>query len=102
MHVDICGAAAQTQKRVAHTMRRVTRAIANVVRAQRDLPGLQQRSQASLAARELTQPELPPFAHEPVQYTGPSKQEVIDLRKRYLNPGGHKEEFQSQEFERDH
>lgn len=83
---DINGAAAQPGV-APEAMRSVTRALGNAVRSQRHLAGLQQRTQASLAAREVTQPELPPFDHEPVQYTGPSKQEVIDLRKRYLNPG---------------
>eukprot|EP00775_Hariotina_reticulata_P011373 gene11373-11522_t len=29
---------------------------------------------------------MPPFDHQPVPYTGPSKQEVIALRKKYLSP----------------
>ncbi len=33
------------------------------------------------------QHELPPFAHEPVPYSGPSKAEVLALRKQYLSPG---------------
>lgn len=77
---------------VPEAMRSVTRALGNAVRSQRHLAGLQQRTQESLAAGGVTQPELPPFDHEPVQYTGPSKQEVIDLRKRYLNPGKPKRE----------
>lgn len=68
-------------------MRAATQALANAIRGQRHLAGLQQRTQASLAARELSEPKLPPFDHEPAQYTGPSKQEVIDLRKKHLNPG---------------
>ena len=68
-------------------MRNIVQALGNVIRAQRHLAILQQRTQASLAARDVTQPELPPFDHKPVQYAGPSKQKVIDLRKRYLNPG---------------
>ena len=79
------GAAAQLGV-APETMRSVTRALGNAVRSQRHLAGMQQRMQASLA-RDVTQPELPSFDHEPVQYTGPSKQEVIELRKRYLNPG---------------
>ena len=68
-------------------MRSIARALGNALRAQRHVADLQQRTQASLAARDVTQPELPPFDHEPVQYTGPSKQKVMELRKRYLNPG---------------
>ena len=68
-------------------MRAVTQAVANVVRSQRHLAGQQQRSQASLAARNIAEPALPAFDHEPAQYIGPSKQEVIDLRKKHLNPG---------------
>lgn len=83
---DTNGAAAHPGV-AAEAMRSVTRALGNAVRSQRHLAGLRQRTQASLAASDVTQPELPPFDHEPVQYTGPSKQEVIDLRKRYLNPG---------------
>lgn len=79
-------------------MRGATRALSDVVGAKRRLAGLLQRSQASLAARQVSQPELPPFAHEPMQYRGPSKQDVIDLRKRYLNPGGlgHKDSLHKQ------
>src|SRR3954449_2120058 len=32
-------------------------------------------------------PELPPFAHTPQKYTGPSPDEILRLRKEYLNPG---------------
>lgn len=32
-------------------------------------------------------PELPPFAHTPKPYTGPSADEVLQLRRQYLNPG---------------
>lgn len=31
-------------------------------------------------------PELPPFDHQPVPYDGPSYDEVLRLRKEYLNP----------------
>jgi len=31
-------------------------------------------------------PELPPFAHTPTPYTGPTKAEVIALRKQHLTP----------------
>jgi alanine-glyoxylate transaminase/(R)-3-amino-2-methylpropionate-pyruvate transaminase len=31
-------------------------------------------------------PSLPPFAHKPHPYTGPSKQEVLDLRREFLTP----------------
>ena len=32
-------------------------------------------------------PELPPFDHEPRKYGGPSADEVLRLRKQFLNPG---------------
>jgi hypothetical protein len=36
------------------------------------------------AAQSL--PQLPPFAHKPAVYRGLPKEEVLDLRKRYLSP----------------
>ena len=78
----------QAQTSVAgKAMRSIARALGNALRAQRHVADLQLRTQASLAARDVTQPELPTFDYEPVQYTGPSKQKVIELRKKYLNPG---------------
>jgi alanine-glyoxylate transaminase/(R)-3-amino-2-methylpropionate-pyruvate transaminase len=32
-------------------------------------------------------PELPPFDHQPHPYTGPSADEVLRLRRQFLNPG---------------
>jgi alanine-glyoxylate transaminase/(R)-3-amino-2-methylpropionate-pyruvate transaminase len=32
-------------------------------------------------------PDLPPFDHEPKKYSGPSADEVLRLRKEFLNPG---------------
>src|ERR1700751_809409 len=32
-------------------------------------------------------PELPPFDHKPQKYDGPSADEVLALRKQFLNPG---------------
>ena len=32
-------------------------------------------------------PVLPPFDYVPPKYTGPSKEEVLALRKQYLSPG---------------
>ncbi len=32
-------------------------------------------------------PPLPPFEHEPKKYAGPSADEVLRLRKQFLNPG---------------
>src|SRR5215472_3378944 len=32
-------------------------------------------------------PELPPFSHQPRNYSGPSADEVLHLRKEFLNPG---------------
>ena len=70
-------------------MGHLTKAFARAAQAHGStrMAGAQQRAQASLAARDMSEPKLPPFAHEPAAYTGPSKQEVIDLRKRHLNPG---------------
>ena len=31
--------------------------------------------------------DLPPFAHEPAPYTGPSKEQVLKTRARHLSPG---------------
>lgn len=31
-------------------------------------------------------PEIPPFDYKPVPYTGPSKEEVLALRKKFLSP----------------
>ena len=35
----------------------------------------------------MTKPILPPFSHQPKPYTGPSADEVLALRKQYMNPG---------------
>jgi alanine-glyoxylate transaminase/(R)-3-amino-2-methylpropionate-pyruvate transaminase len=35
----------------------------------------------------MTKPTLPPFDHQPKPYTGPSADEVLALRKQYMNPG---------------
>ncbi|MEO5720293.1 MAG: aminotransferase class III-fold pyridoxal phosphate-dependent enzyme [Chthoniobacterales bacterium] len=32
-------------------------------------------------------PELPPFSHQPVAYSGPSAEEVLKTRREFLNPG---------------
>ena len=32
-------------------------------------------------------PSLPPFNHQPKAYSGPSPEEVLALRKQFLNPG---------------
>lgn len=32
-------------------------------------------------------PDLPPFDHQPKKYSGPSADEVLKLRKEFLNPG---------------
>jgi len=34
----------------------------------------------------MTPPELPPFAYQPLPYTGPSAEEVLSLRREYVNP----------------
>src|SRR6188474_80156 len=35
----------------------------------------------------MNTPELPPFQHQPAPYTGPSADEVLRLRREFLNPG---------------
>ena len=35
----------------------------------------------------MQSPELPPFDHQPQPYTGPSADEVLRLRREFLNPG---------------
>jgi alanine-glyoxylate transaminase/(R)-3-amino-2-methylpropionate-pyruvate transaminase len=39
------------------------------------------------AQHDTTLPQMPPFNYTPAPYTGPSKEEVIALRKKYLSPG---------------
>src|SRR5437868_2837072 len=36
---------------------------------------------------DMKLPELPPFDHKPKKYSGPSADEVLHLRKEFLNPG---------------
>src|SRR6202011_1936193 len=36
---------------------------------------------------DMKLPELPPFDHKPKKYDGPSADEVLRLRKQFLNPG---------------
>lgn len=43
-------------------------------------------SMASVASMARDAPELPPFAYTPPAYTGPSKAEVLKLRKEFMNP----------------
>ena len=47
------------------------------------------RGQSSQAAPVDTPvaPVLPPFDYVPPSYTGPSKEEVLSLRKQFLSPG---------------
>src|SRR3954466_13907565 len=35
----------------------------------------------------MNTPELPPFDHQPAKYSGPSADEVLRLRREFLNPG---------------
>src|SRR5207237_10732318 len=37
--------------------------------------------------RTLKSVPLPPTSHQPQPYTGPSAEQVLALRKQYLNPG---------------
>lgn len=50
------------------------------------LPALRWFSQAA-PADAAAAPQLPPFDFQPPPYTGPSKEEVLALRKAHLNPG---------------
>jgi alanine-glyoxylate transaminase/(R)-3-amino-2-methylpropionate-pyruvate transaminase len=43
-------------------------------------------SQPATALHEKPPPLLPPFSYQPQPYTGPSKEEVLSLRKKYLSP----------------
>lgn len=43
-------------------------------------------SQPATALNEKPPPLLPPFSYQPQPYTGPSKEEVLSLRKKYLSP----------------
>lgn len=47
---------------------------------------LLRRTFASEPAYEKALPELPPFGYQPQPYTGPSKEEVLALRKKFLSP----------------
>ena len=53
------------------------------------LIGVQGRHQSSQAAPAESGegPVLPPFDYQPPAWTGPSKEEVLRLRKAHLNPG---------------
>lgn len=53
------------------------------------LIGEQWRPQSSQAAPADSGegPALPPFDYQPPAWTGPSKEEVLRLRKAHLNPG---------------
>lgn len=37
-------------------------------------------------AHDKAPPQLPPFDYQPQPYTGPSKEEVLSLRKQFLSP----------------
>src|SRR2546423_925796 len=37
--------------------------------------------------KHMKTPELPPFDHQPAKYSGPSADEVLRLRREFLNPG---------------
>ena len=34
----------------------------------------------------MSQPTLPPFEYQPRPYTGPSAEEVLRMRREFLNP----------------
>lgn len=35
----------------------------------------------------MTEPTMPPCDHQPIPYTGPSRQKVLEQRKQFVNPG---------------
>jgi hypothetical protein len=41
---------------------------------------------ASITRAAGTVPQIPPFNHQPVPYTGPGYDETMALRKKYLSP----------------
>src|SRR6187549_396813 len=41
----------------------------------------------AVAGKKLKSIALPPSSHQPQPYTGPSAEQVLALRKQYLNPG---------------
>lgn len=45
------------------------------------------RGLVSLPAEAAAAPQLPPCDYAPPPYQGPSKEEVLSLRKQYLSPG---------------
>ncbi|KAK9805667.1 hypothetical protein WJX72_010896 [[Myrmecia] bisecta] len=55
-------------------------------RSQSSLPAWSADPQVFGPVGGFKDPELPPFNHTPTPYTGPSKAEVLALRKQYLNP----------------
>lgn len=50
-------------------------------------PGSRLLAARSVSSKPVSVGELPPFEYKPPPYEGPSKEEVIALRKEYLNPG---------------
>lgn len=47
------------------------------------LPRVGVRSRCSLS----TNPQLPPFDYQPKKYSGPSAEEILKTRDKFLNPG---------------
>jgi hypothetical protein len=53
------------------------------------LPGAAASLREFASQASSSTPQLPPCDFIPPKYTGPSKDEVLNLRKQYLNPGKH-------------
>eukprot|EP00878_Enallax_costatus_P042679 GHUV01050116.1.p1 GENE.GHUV01050116.1~~GHUV01050116.1.p1 ORF type:complete len:116 (-),score=13.52 GHUV01050116.1:269-616(-) len=51
------------------------------------LTGLRSFASEPATDHDKQLPQMPPFDYKPVPYTGPSKEEVIALRKKFLSPG---------------
>eukprot|EP00878_Enallax_costatus_P016280 GHUV01017077.1.p1 GENE.GHUV01017077.1~~GHUV01017077.1.p1 ORF type:complete len:353 (+),score=83.79 GHUV01017077.1:232-1290(+) len=50
------------------------------------LTGLRSFASEPATDHDKQLPQMPPFDYKPVPYTGPSKEEVIALRKKFLSP----------------
>lgn len=51
------------------------------------LTGLRSFASEPATDHDKQTPQMPMYDYKPVPYTGPSKEEVIALRKKFLSPG---------------